>query len=150
MTTIIIYFNFLTIHFPNYFMWLRLLFTLLFYLLGLGLWSSVQITLTWLFSRNQRIGFGPKWQLSKHQRTSPETLVLCQLFEFFKNLGPRFSCCFVLNFLWTLITESSSILKIFKNLELDLLTNWLEPDNGFNQCSKSIIIMVSTNVPKVL
>jgi hypothetical protein len=106
--------------------------------------------LTWLFSRNQRIGFGPKWQLSKHQRTSPETLVLCQLFEFFKNLGPRFSCCFVLNFLWTLITESSSILKIFKNLELDLLTNWLEPDNGFNQCSKSIIIMVSTNVPKVL
>jgi uncharacterized membrane protein YoaT (DUF817 family) len=27
VTTVIIYFNFLTIHFPNYFMWLRLLFT---------------------------------------------------------------------------------------------------------------------------
>jgi hypothetical protein len=64
---------------------LRLLFNLIFDLLGLGLW---RITLTWLFSRNQRIGFGPKWQLPKHQttnqRTYPETLVLCQLFEFFK------------------------------------------------------------------
>jgi hypothetical protein len=53
--------------------------------------GGVYATLTWLFSRNQRIGFGPKWQLSKHQttnqRTYPETLVLCQLFEFFKKPG---------------------------------------------------------------
>ncbi len=39
--------------------------------------------------------------------------------------------CFVLNFVWTLITKASSILKFFKHPELDLITNWYELDKWF-------------------
>jgi hypothetical protein len=79
----------------------------------------VWISLTWLFSRNQRIGFGPKWQLSKHQatnqRTYPETLVLCQLFEFFKNLGIWIQRLFCSQFFMNPHNWSfSSILKNFQ------------------------------------